>query len=194
MSSQPVDQDLITFVRLFKKNINKNKKLEPKYFKKLSKIVRDGQLCSFLSLFKEYSNNEANVIGRAILKNKMSDVNDVLEYLLEKKDKYHIIILTYLLSKGTRLENTEKLTKYIKSYFEDDKNLNFFKLILVLSRKYRHAMDNEITVFCEQNEHPVLKEVLKEYKTGKQAVKIEIPQMTTFVNKELFESNKNKHG
>lgn len=159
----PNNHEHSIFLRLFKKNINKNKKLEPKYFKKLSAIVRDGEICSFLSLFPTFTNNEANVIGRAILKNRMINIEDVLLFLFSKKCKYHIIILTYLLCKGKKIEHADKLTQYIKSFLNDERSLCFYKLILVVCRKYKQSIDHDIVLFCEENEHPVLKEVLKQY-------------------------------
>lgn len=155
--------ELTVFIRLFKKNINKNKKLEPRYFKRLSKIVRDGEICQFLTLFSDFTNNEAIVIGRAVLKNKMEDVDDLLKFLTTKRCKYHIIILTCLLCKGKRFTQPDLITNYIKLFFDEKNNLNFYKLILVACRKYKISIDQEIITFCLENEHPVLKEVVKEY-------------------------------
>lgn len=157
------NKDLLLFLRIFKKNINKNKKLEPKYFKKLSKIVRDGRFCEFLSLFNDFTNNESIVLGRAIMKNKIENVDEIIELLTSKKSKYHILILTSLLCKGRRFQQPVLITKYIKQFLAEESNVNFYRLILVACRKYKHTIDSEIIEFCEEKSHPILDEVIKEY-------------------------------
>lgn len=157
------NQELEIFKKLFKKNINKNKKLEPKYFKRLSKIIKEGQVVNFLKLFTEFTNNEAIVIGRALLKNKIENVNEIINFLVLEKNKYFVIILTFLLCKGKIIENLGKITEFIKNFFDQELNLNFYKLILVVCRKYKSAIDREILDFCSQKKHPVLEEVIKEY-------------------------------
>lgn len=154
---------LVTFLRLFKKNINKNKKLEPRYFKKLSKIVCGGQICEFLKLFTSFTNNEAIVLGRAIIKHKMDGIEDLVDFLVSKKHKYHIIILTCVLCKGKRISNIQAVSEYVKKFFEEETGMNFYKLILVMTRKYKNVVDVEILEFCRKKEHPVLQEVIREY-------------------------------
>lgn len=161
--SEKEEKKLLIFVRVFHKNINKNKKLEPRYFKKLCKIVRDDMICEFLALLTTFTNNESIVIGRAILKNKMENIDELIHFLVSKKSKYHVVLLTCVLLKGRRLTDLDLIKHYVKSFFDDEVGLNFYKLILVLCRKYWVVIDEEILNFCRCREHPVLKETLKEY-------------------------------
>ncbi|ELA47071.1 hypothetical protein VCUG_01432 [Vavraia culicis subsp. floridensis] len=154
---------LSDFVRVFHKNINKNKKLEPKYFKKLCRIVRENMVCQFLELLTTFTNNECIVIGRAIMKNRMDDVDELVDFLVSKKCKYHIIILTCTLCKGRKLKNVDSVKNYIKSFFGDETGINFYRLIMMMGRKYRNALDDDIMAFCRNNDHPILKEVIKEH-------------------------------
>ncbi|ELQ76423.1 hypothetical protein THOM_0610 [Trachipleistophora hominis] len=157
--------DLSDFVRIFHKNINKHKKLEPKHFKRLSRIVRNNMVSQFLKLLSTFTNNECIVIGRAIMKNKMDDFDELVDFLVSRKSKYHIIILTCTLCKGRKLKNVDSVRNYIKSFFGDENGINFYKLIMVAGRKYRDILDDDILAFCRNNEHPILKEVLKEYES-----------------------------
>lgn len=145
----------------FRHSIKRNNKLDAASFQELTKLCKTDKIADYLK--QSMTNKEMGVLGRAIMKSKRLNVSSLLPLVMTRNSQ-NTFLLTCILLKRSRIEDLSEVISYIKDVIsEDSPKLCCFNILLVLFRNYPLYFDEELKKFCEENDHPICREISKSF-------------------------------
>lgn len=148
------------FHSTFHSEIKHKKNLSPKNFK-LLKTILVSDYSSFLTFTP--TKNESIVLGRAFMKIKIKDKQQLVDFLVMKGDIGSVIILYSYLCTKVKV-NLYGVIILMKKFLSVEKPvLDVLKLLLIVFRNYKEWVDDELISYCRGSDHGVCKEIVREY-------------------------------
>ncbi|KAF7684305.1 hypothetical protein TCON_0512 [Astathelohania contejeani] len=161
LEEDKISLNLNKYITKFRSIIRSKKKLDSHNFTILKKYVAGPIFQELIEKLGKLNNTECIVIGRAIMKTKLINSEQMILYLLQKGGNIAIILITCILIKKVKINCKQEIIDFIKSWINSDKiELMHLQLILILHRNYNGLEDEEILEFCRKSKHPICKEII----------------------------------
>lgn len=148
-------------VMKMREKLRASKLLSKKDFKELTEILQTKAI-EMLSV-SDLTMNDYHLIGKGLMASKISNLQDTVDFIIHQNDKRTASLLFCILNKGSKF-NTKNLERYLEKMVQGETHLIHLKILTVISKNYPHLLSQEIFNFCEHNDHPICKELLKKHK------------------------------
>lgn len=148
-------------VILMRNKLRTSKVLNKSDFKQLVQILQTKSI-EMLS-FPDLTMNEYHLIGKGLMAAKIQDTQETIDFIIEQDNKRTATLLHCLLNKGCKFD-TGKLQEFVKKMLKSEIHLIQLKILHVISKNYPQLINQSVFDFCETNEHPICKEILKNHK------------------------------
>lgn len=152
------EEDKISKIR---EKLRSSKVLNKKDFKELVEVLQTKAI-EILSI-NDLTVNEYNLIGKGLMASKIRNLQETIDFIIERNDKRTANLLHCILNKGSKFD-TSSLQNYLEKMIKREIHLIHLKVLAVVSKNYPRLLNEEIFDFCEKNSHPICKEILKKHK------------------------------
>lgn len=132
-------------------------RLSPGEWSSLCRLVRTPRVYNILRM--ELSSKEAEVLGSALRKVPLTNVDDMIEVLVKKGDASALTLLRYILEKRKKID-TGVVQRYLCDRLSDKAGLRHLRLLHVVHKNYPDCIGPEVLDFCRSSSHPICREIL----------------------------------
>jgi hypothetical protein len=109
--------------------------------------------------FEDLTIREYILIGKGLMASKIENLEETVNFIIEKESKRTPILLYSILNKNCKF-NTERLEKYLNKMIEGEIHLIHLKILSVISKNYPNLMNGKVLEFIEKNDHSLSKEII----------------------------------
>lgn len=107
--------------------------------------------------------HEYQMVGKALMASKLSNIDEIIRFVISQDSKRTPAILNCLLNKNCKID-LSPVGEYLDQLPRRETHLCHLKILLTVSKNYPSLISSQILDFCESNGHPVCKEILRRHR------------------------------